>query len=232
MRFLIWDLWGDYAHFRKYYTTSSPLTFAFPPRPTLAGIVGALLGLQKDEYPGILSGSEATYAVRIMKPIKKTRLAVNYINTKEAIDMSKIKTRSQVRLELVKNPCYRIYFSHIDHSIYQRVLKMLSEEKTYYTLSLGLSELLAFYRFVGEEGAEKITSSSFVEIKSVLPYSEDLEIRFEAEKEYMKDTMPVVQNSERVVEKYSRVIFERQGKPINAKVDSYWRVGDEKIVVL
>lgn len=232
MRFLIWDLWGDYAHFRKYYTTSSPLTFAFPPRPTLAGIVGALLGLQKDEYPGILSGSEATYAVRIMKPIKKTRLAVNYINTKEAIDMSKIKTRSQVRLELVKNPCYRIYFSHIDHGIYQRTLKMLSEEKTYYTLSLGLSELLAFYKFVGEEEGEKITSPSFVEINSVLPYSKDLEIKFEAEKEYMKDTMPVVQNSERVVEKYSRVIFERQGKPINAKVESYWRVGDEQIVVL
>mgnify|MGYP000914507398 CR=1 FL=1 len=232
MRFLIWDLWGDYAHFRKYYTTSSPLTFAFPPRPTLAGIVGALLGLQKDEYPRILSGSEATYAVRIMEPIKKTRLAVNYINTKEAIDMSKIKTRSQVRLELVKNPCYRIYFSHMDYSIYQLALQMLGKGKTYYTLSLGLSELLAFYRFVGEEEGEKITSSSFVEIKSVLPLREDLEIEFESEKEYMKDTMPVLQNSERIVEKYNRIIFERQGKPIKAKVNSYWRVGDEQIVVL
>ncbi len=36
---LIFNLWGDLGHFKKPYTTTSPLSFAFPPRPTLAGII-------------------------------------------------------------------------------------------------------------------------------------------------------------------------------------------------
>ncbi|MDI3478645.1 MAG: CRISPR-associated protein Cas5h, partial [Thermoanaerobacterium sp.] len=33
MKSLIFDIYGDFGHFKKYYTTSSPLTFSFPPPP-------------------------------------------------------------------------------------------------------------------------------------------------------------------------------------------------------
>lgn len=47
---LVFDLWGDLGHFKKPYTTTSPLSYAFPPRPTVAGIISAIVGLKKEEY--------------------------------------------------------------------------------------------------------------------------------------------------------------------------------------
>jgi len=38
METLVFDVKGDLGHFRKFYTTSSPLTFSFPPPPTVRGI--------------------------------------------------------------------------------------------------------------------------------------------------------------------------------------------------
>ena len=50
MKCLVFDIKGDYGHFKKYYTTSSPLTFSIPPRTTVSGMIGALIGLDKEEY--------------------------------------------------------------------------------------------------------------------------------------------------------------------------------------
>ncbi|WP_231717005.1 CRISPR-associated protein Cas5 [Desulfosarcina ovata] len=52
-RVLAFKLWGDYGHFRKYYTTTSPLTFEFPPPTSVVGIVSAIIGLDKEQYPAL-----------------------------------------------------------------------------------------------------------------------------------------------------------------------------------
>ncbi|MDK2821810.1 MAG: CRISPR-associated protein Cas5h [Clostridia bacterium] len=222
MKVLIWDIWGDYGHFRKYFTTSSPLTFSFPPRPTISGMIGALIGLPKEEYSEYFTKDQAYIGVRILKPVKKTRLGINYINTKEAIDMSKIKTRSRVKVELLKEPKYRIYLHHKDSGIYKKVKEFLSCGKNYYTLSLGLSELIANYSFIGEEDVKEIgQDTEFTPVHSVLPLFEELEIKFEGDKEYLKDTVPNVQNAERNVVEYIKVIFEKNGHPIICKPQNY-----------
>ena len=48
MKTLVFDIWADIGHFRKYYTTSSPLTFSFPSPPTIAGMLGAIIGSSKE----------------------------------------------------------------------------------------------------------------------------------------------------------------------------------------
>ena len=47
MKVLVFDIWADYGHFRKFYTTTSPLTFSFPAPSTIAGILGAIYGAGK-----------------------------------------------------------------------------------------------------------------------------------------------------------------------------------------
>ena len=82
-KILVFDVWGEYAHFRKYYTTTSPLSFSIPPRTAISGLMGAIIGLSKDEYLKYFSKEQAQIAVRILNPIKKVRLAENLINTKD-----------------------------------------------------------------------------------------------------------------------------------------------------
>ena len=83
MKVLFFDIWGDYGHFRKFYTTTSPLTFSFPPPSTIAGILGAIYGATKDEYLKIFSSDRCKTALKIISPVKKVRMVINLINTND-----------------------------------------------------------------------------------------------------------------------------------------------------
>lgn len=232
MKALVFDIKGDYGHFRKFYTTSSPLTFSIPPRTTVCGIIGALIGLDKEEYLNYFKKEDAKIAIQILSPISKTRLSLNLIDTKTAKMYSKIENRTQVTYELLKNPSYRIYFSHNDENIYNKVKSYLEENKNYYTLSLGLSEFIAEHEYKGEIDLQYASDNEFTYIDTVIKFNEDLEIKFESNKEYFKDTMQNEMNNERVVTEYIKVLLERTGKPIRCKIDYYLGDRGEKIVFL
>lgn len=232
MKTLVFDIKGDYGHFRKFYTTSSPLTFSIPPRTTVCGIIGALIGLDKEEYLNYFKKEDANIAIQILSPIKKTRLSINLIDTKNAKMYSKIDNRTQVTYELLKNPSYRIYFSHSDENIYNKVKSYLQENKNYYTLSLGLSEFIAEYEYKGEINLKHMENDDFIYIDTVIKFDEKVKVEFENKKEYFKDTMQNEMNNERVVTEYTKVLLERCGQPIKCNIDYYLGNRGEKIVFL
>ena len=181
---IAFDVWGDYAHFRKYYTTTSPLTFSLPPRTALMGIVGAISGLKKDEYIPALAGDRAHIAVSIVHPAKKVRIAENLIDTNTALLMSKIKNRTQIRLELVKDPRYRIYVSLQDTALHNRLKEMLVAHKCVYTPCLGISELIASFSYVKEYAAEVRAPEKHVNIISALNDTLIRDLAIEDDKEW------------------------------------------------
>ncbi len=233
MKCLIFDIWSDYGHFRKFYTTSSPLTFSIPPRTTICGIVAAIIGLDREEYLKYFTKEEANIAVKINAPINKTRISYNLINTKTAKMYSKIKDRTQVTFELLKNPSYRIYISHKDEIIYNKIKKQLQTGKNHYTVSMGLSQLIAEFNFLGEEELElKENDGEFEYINTALAFNEEIDVEFENGKEYFKDTMPNEMDEDRVVTEYSKVLFERNGYPIKCKCNYFIGNEGDKIVFL
>ena len=48
MKIIVFDIKGKFAHFRKFYTNSSSLTYGIPPRTAICGILAAILGLERD----------------------------------------------------------------------------------------------------------------------------------------------------------------------------------------
>ena len=76
------------------------------------------------------------------------------------------------------------------------------------------------------------SDNEFTYIDTVIKFNEDLEIKFESNKEYFKDTMQNEMNNERVVTEYIKVLLERTGKPIRCKIDYYLGDRGEKIVFL
>ena len=232
MKCLVFDIKGDYGHFKKYYTTSSPLTFSIPPRTTVSGMIGALIGLDKEEYLKYFSKEDAKIAIQINSPINKTRISYNLINTKTAKMYSKIKDRTQVTFELLKNPSFRIYFSHSDINLYNKVKTFLEEGKNYYTLSMGLSEFISEFDYISEIDLKEINNNEFDYIDTAINFNENLKIDFESEKEYFKDTMPNEMDVNRVVTDYAKVLFETNGKPIKCNTHYYLGSGGEKIVFL
>ena len=230
MKVLLFDIWGDYGHFRKFYTTSSPLTFSFPPPSTIEGILGAISGVDKQQYLDVFSPAKCKIAIKITAPVKNVRMGINLINTKGnywiPYGNKHHEPRTQIRTEFVKDPYYRIYFSYKDDNVLERLNGFIKEHKSVYTVSLGLSELLADFKYIGLCNAECISDGKKVNLSSTVGFSnliaDGLEI--ETGKKYFKEKMPIVMNPERTIEKYDDVIFEPEGKTIKAKVNAYYRL--------
>lgn len=237
---LVFDIWGDYAHFRKFYTTSSPLSFSIPPRTAISGLIGAIIGLQKEDYLRHFSKNQAQIGVRLLAPVKKTRLGINHINTKDnnwtLIRKKGHEPRTQIRTEFLKDPKYRVYVYHKDKSIYNNLHDYLRAHKSVYTPCLGLSELISNFSFVGEYSLKEFNESetliaSAVPVSNLLGHSDS--ITFEAGKKYYKERIPIEMTPERIVTEYGEVIYEAEGKPIKVKLKRFWELEyGERIVFL
>jgi len=225
---LVFDIWADYAHFKKYYTTTSPLTFSIPPKTTLYGIVSAILGFSKEEYLEYFQEGQCKIAVQIKNPVKKTRINLNLIDTKKAALMAQIETRTQIKTEFLKDAKYRIYFMHQNENLYNDLKEKLKNHKSVYSISLGLSENLANFKYIEEIELKKITENSWQEINTVIRIDKENinkgDIDFsQNNREYFSDKIAVEMESDRTVTDYAQVLFERSGRSIKANVNQYYK---------
>ncbi|WPX08774.1 type I-B CRISPR-associated protein Cas5b [Anaerocellum danielii] len=241
MKVVVFDIKADFGFFGKFYSTSSPITYPFPPFPTIQGMVGAILGLDKKEYLEVLEYGKFRAGIRILNPVKKIRMGINHIDTKEGrwqpIKTKNRQPRTQMRFELLKDPCFRIYATHVSEDIFLKLVDFLQQHKSYFTLSMGLSEFLADFEFVGVfEAFEKHMPDDYVSLCTPIPVeylSEmDAPLKIEEGKSYYKERMPLYMKSTREVVKYEDFIFEPTGKDILARPSSYVEVQNGENIVL
>lgn len=232
-RVLVFEVWGEYGHFRKHYTTTSPLTFSIPSRTALTGLLGAIIGLSKEEYLGYFGRDKAYLGVRLMNPVKKIRFAENLIDTKKAGSMmNEIKNRTQIQYEFLKDPHFRVYFAHDDPEVQRAARDLLSAHRSVYTPCLGLSEHIANFGYIGEFEAEEKHSEA-VEIHTAVRSDEIENLVFEPGRQYISEIMPAEMAGNRTVTDYPEVIFERNGNSVLARGVRYWELEDgERITFL
>jgi CRISPR-associated protein Cas5h len=223
-RILIFDVWADYAHFKKPYTTTSPLTYSIIPRTSITGIIGAICGIKKDENNERFNTANAHIALGILNPIKKASISENLIDTKNARKMARISPRggrTQIKIEFLKEPKFRIYIEIFDDRDYMALKNYLSNHESVYTVSLGLSENIANFRFAGEFGYEERQGDTEIDSVINMDEVEKESVTFEMGKEYFSDTLPIEMDKDRVVQKYSEILFERNGKKIALGASNY-----------
>ena len=239
MRVLSFLIFGDLAHFRKFYTTSSPLSFPFPPPPTVRGIIGAIMGFSKEEYlertRGILIG------ISLKAPLKKVRMGLNLIFTKGSSgkfdptlipwkkgDINKT-LRTQIRAEFIKEPIYRIYVSG-EKSFIEKLASLLKEHRTHYTVSLGLSELLADFKFDGIYEGRRFEVSPRAD--SVIPVRLVREIDLQRPQRIGKERVPADMDLDRKVLCYEDVIFNMDGGSLFGKFEGLVELENGEVVYL
>jgi CRISPR-associated protein Cas5h len=228
MEVLVFDVWGDFGHFRKFYTTTSPLTFSIPPPTAVFGIIGAILGIDKKDYLKIINAETTKVAIEIVKPVKKIRFTINYINTK--VSFSRIKNRTPIRTEFLKDAHYRLYINLNEENLFRELKDRIKERKTYYTVSLGLANLIANFKYIGQYQVEPLDASNYV---NTVISSENIEnIEIVEGKRYFKEKMPVDIDENRVVKSYKDIVMELQGKPIEGSFKNVFKVEDKVISFL
>lgn len=232
-KLIAFDIWGDYAYFRRGYTSTSTISYPFPPRTTISGLISGILGLEKDSYHDIFNEKNSKIGLRILNPIKKININLNYINTKEGFILSDIKNnpRVQVQAEFLKDVKYRIYVSLNDKKIIDELYSNLHQHKSVYTPCLGISECIADFKLAYDEIFDlNIVEGNDVNINSViLKNKHDLII--EPKKRYGVVKSPGFMDSNRIVSKFIEYYYEKNGSSIKIKNGRYYLVGDEKIVL-
>lgn len=199
---LIFDLKGPMAHFRKYYTNSSSLSYSFPPRTVIAGLIAGLLGMPNEKekdtrkrYYEQFSDENCLIAVSIRTAIRRMMQTVNYIRTKSLSEVNGSAGGTQIPLEILiprdaDEIIYRIYFWHKNDDIYSTLKEGLENQSYIYPPYMGLTEFLASIEYIGEG---KITPNTNEEIKLDTPCRvKDVNISFENNKNqwYILEKMP------------------------------------------
>ena len=238
---LIFDISSEYGHFRKYNTTTSPLTYSIPTRTAIAGIMGAILGMEREVADGVFpdgvipvqeffSKTNSDIAVQIINPVKKKNVAVNLINTKTSFyDLSK-SGRTQIEFELVKNVRYRIFICLPDNKeVFDELSVRIKTKKHHFSPYLGLAQFTATVDYVDIKKAELIVNleKKYIDINTAINLSqvkEDKPIEFDYSAMYSANNMPIEMNRNREILEYSEVLIEKNGLPVKAKVENYYKI--------
>lgn len=238
---LIFDISSEFGHFRKYNTTTSPLSYSIPTRTAVAGILGAILGMERETADGVypegvipvqelFSKANSDIAVQILNPVKKENVAMNLINTKISFYDLTRAGRTQIEFELVKNVKYRIFFALSNNQlVFNELAERIKTKSHHFSPYLGLAQFTATVDFVDIKQAEVLENKdeSFIEIITAVNLSKTIgeqPVEFDYSAMYSANNMPIEMNRDREVQEFSEVLIEKNGLHVKAKVKDYYKI--------
>lgn len=205
---LVFDIWGDQAMFRKPYTTTSMVSFPFPPPTAICGFIGAIIGLDHGAANGALKAEHwnqvkgMQVALGLKRPVAWFSTAVNFIKFKTPNgDMSE---HIQVKHQLLKRPAYRIYVR--GGEFYSDLKKRLERGEFIFTPYLGVAYALADYAYVGEF-QEKPVNEESASIDSVLPVYGEVKLNLQQSGSLHSEVVPFRLDENRRQQKTVNVIY-------------------------
>lgn len=239
-KLLVFDIGSEYGHFRKFNTTTSPLTYGIPTRPAISGLLGAILGIEREISAGkfrdgVVPVSErfakdnANIAVQLINPVKKVNIAFNLLDTeKAAASFFNIKQRTQIEFELLKDPSFRLFINLKDEVLFNELIDRVEKNRTYFTPYLGLSQFTATIEFKDLTKAKPLAGNVFQEVVTAVnlsntDHNDPIQFDRSIDFKYTSDTMPVEMLRDRVVTEYSEVVMETNGKTIKIKSDKIYK---------
>ena len=160
---LSFELRGEWGHFRRVEGNIVKQTYRIIPRTTVAGLVAAMLGLDRDSYYEAFGPSVSAVAVEPTAELRTMNVPQNTLSTAKE-HMTTMPSHGHVRIsmpdptelrqqhnyEMLVDPAYRIDLRLTDNDLRGRLRDRLKDGTSYYPPSLGLSEHLAEVTYLGE----------------------------------------------------------------------------------
>jgi CRISPR-associated protein Cas5h len=204
---IVFELTGQLAMFRKPYTTTSSISYPFPPPTAGAGIISAIVGIEngseKDGYSAAFwwKLNDNRIAIRMLSNVKWYVTALNLWNVKEP----QKNTHIQVKNQFVKDPIYRIY---VEGPLEDKLKEYLSNNNFVYTPYLGVAYAIAQIKYIGSFDNKKIEDEN-VFVQTIIPYdSNEIEVNMKESGGIHKEIVPFQMSQERSLNKSINVIYQ------------------------
>ena len=165
---LIFDIRGDYAHYRIPETTRSSISFPFPPGTALFGMIAGILGYERSTF--WKDFQDLTFGLKILSDENHMGLMTSYVQTKfsekfgekfgslsvgivlpsEPYHPENRGFSSPLRLDYIVKPHYRVFLCGPD-SILDNLEEKIQQHKFAYPPYLGHVNLFAELEFISRE---------------------------------------------------------------------------------
>ncbi|QLC35053.1 type I-B CRISPR-associated protein Cas5 (plasmid) [Halarchaeum sp. CBA1220] len=177
---------GPWGHFRRVEGNVVKQTYRVIPRTTVAGLLAAVLGIERDGYYDLFAPGNSAIAVQPVRPLRTLNMPMNTLSTANE-DLTSLnprgtvsvklpnpeKPRQQHNYEVLVDPAYRIDVALSDAETYRDLRAALAAGTSHYVPSLGLSEHLADITYHGEFAVEDGPSDDAVAVDSAVPDAVD-----------------------------------------------------------
>ena len=219
------DLVGSMAHFRKFYTNSSSLSYHLPPRTTIAGIIAGILGYQRDAYYEEFGLPSARMGVSLRTPVRTVVQTVSLLNTKrDTEDWCGTKSRTLVPTEFVLPKegnllRYRVFFQHKSSELTKEFYNRVKNGKSAYPVFLGSAFCLAkventkLYKHTEIEW-KTVVGRLEVEVDTAIPVECLEDILMQEGMRVFVDQIPLSFDKERLLNSVTRIVWEENAKPL------------------
>ena len=226
---VVFDLVGPMAHFRKFYTNSSSLSYHVPPRTTLMGMVAAVLGWARNAYYDRLGLEQAALGVALCMPVRTLVQTVNLLQTKTG-DWHGVQSRTQIPTEWVLPKSqdhrallrYRVFFQHRDPGITREVARRLTARAYAYPLFLGVAYCPAWVEDARLYEADQVTwrddDRERVQLDTVVPVERVELAELRPGLRLLPDRLPLDFNPDRTLRAIANVVWEDQARPLPVRV--------------
>ncbi|PSQ57137.1 type I-B CRISPR-associated protein Cas5 [Halobacteriales archaeon SW_8_68_21] len=185
-RCLSFTVRGPWGHFRRIEGNIVKQTYRIIPRTTVAGLLAALAGIERDGYYDLFAPDTSAIAIEPVREIRTINMPMNTLSTasgnlqslngrgKISVKLPDPTTlRQQHNYEVLVEPAYRIDISLADEEWYTEVQEMLEAGRSHYIPSLGLSEYLAEIEYHGEFSVDAGPQHESVAVDSAVPNAVD-----------------------------------------------------------
>jgi CRISPR-associated protein Cas5h len=239
MRVICFRYSGKYGHFLRAEANANGITYPFPPRTVLLGLIGAVLGLEKDEPQVRLA--EAKIAIGGMPPQRfwhKTNVRKDppaplpYVVKARDKGTSSEQRNFRFPQEWLWKPDYRVWAA-LPSDDHTQLLARLREQRWYYTPTLGLAFLFAHLEFIAEVEAERLPEGSY-SVATLTPHDgNELDTTAAATENLglVSLRMPAVATADRVFT-HKAYWFEHKGRPFPVRTCDAWLCKTDRVVFL
>jgi len=225
------EVWGDYGHFRKPYAPLSPVTYPVPPPTAVLGLLGAICGIEKEQYHDELGWQTVQIGVRCLNPLRLYRAGLNLLNTDDGFTdryfrPSKDASHSQIPYEFLVEPRFRIYVGALPTSWHATLVSRLEQGQPVFTPTLGLANCLAEVKLAAVGAAETLGTGA-TEVSSVVPLGEGIKLDYAGVRAVQRFRIPAQMDGDRVVHRYQEVAVATDGEPLSVEGAAVQRLGDD-----
>ncbi len=229
------DITGKIAHFRKYYTNNTALSFSIPPRTSIMGMLAAIRGLKKDSYYELFSSENIDIGVAVLTKIKKTIHRINLLKIESISDFRGKSGRTQVPYEVVTGEdikktmvTYRIFLRRKKMSLFdfEQLKSAIQSRNNQYALSLGAANFNAnILNYKEYQAIERCAQDELELFYSAINADDVEEIKLLKDRKghiaiVEEELMPAdfVANDNRMLQKMNRMLFSLSESPLIARL--------------